>query len=269
MPLSAIKAGNVVLSEQVAEQVIQYIQENRLHCGDRLPNEKELVAQLGVSRSTIREAMRSLRSRGIVVIRQGSGTYVADSAGVVEDPLGLAFRYDRNKTLADLLDIRFMIEPTIAAACAQRATPKQKREIRALAEDVERLIRRGIDHTEKDIEFHAAICKYADNELLSIMFSDVLYGIKIYQGLLKDRLLEKTIQRHQEIVQGIMTGDAQRAYTAVAQHLEDNRLAIMECVKEIETTNNLKGSKEDYEDRFYRIGHYGQAHGKEPAESGL
>ena len=54
MPLSAIKAGNVVLSEQVAEQVIQYIQENRLHCGDRLPNEKELVAQLGVSRSTIR-----------------------------------------------------------------------------------------------------------------------------------------------------------------------------------------------------------------------
>lgn len=252
MPLSAIRSDNTVLSEKVAEQVIQYIQENRLRCGDRLPNEKELEASLGVSRSTIREAMRSLRSRGIVVIRQGSGTYVAESMGVAADPLGLAFRYDRNRTLADLLDIRFMIEPSIAAACAERASVEQKQEIRRQADLVADLIRRGEDHAGADVELHCKIAQYADNELVNVLFPDILMGIKLYLTLLEDKLLRKTISAHEEIVGAILAGDAKEAYDAMLRHLEDNRIAIMECLRE----ENKKGNKED-EYRFYRIRHYG------------
>ena len=252
MPLSAIRSDNTVLSEKVAEQVIQYIQENRLRCGDRLPNEKELEASLGVSRSTIREAMRSLRSRGIVVIRQGSGTYVAESMGVAADPLGLAFRYDRNRTLADLLDIRFMIEPSIAAACAGRATAEQKQEIRRQADLVANLIRRGEDHADADVELHCKIAQYADNELVNVLFPDILMGIKLYLTLLEDKLLSKTISAHEEIVDAILAGDSKEAYDAMLRHLEDNRIAIMECLRQ----ENKKGNKED-EYRFYRIRHYG------------
>lgn len=266
MPLSAIKANHVALSERVEEEVVRYIQENRLRCGDRLPNEKELELRLGVSRSTIREAMRSLRARGIVTIRQGSGTYVADSMGVSEDPLGLGFRYDRNKTLADLLDIRFMIEPSIAGACAARASDEQKEEIRRLCDEVAAMIRRGEAHEEKDVQLHCAIAKGVDNELVNVLFPDVLSGIQVYSPLLEDRLLEKTILRHQEIVDAIVSGDPRGAYYAMVQHLEDNRLAIIEYIAS--QNKNAKGSKQD-EDWFYRIRYYGKAHGQKPPEGRL
>ena len=257
MPLSTIRSDNTVLSEKVAEQVIQYIQENRLRCGDRLPNERELEANMGVSRSTIREAMRSLRSRGIVEIRQGSGTYVAESMGVTSDPLGLAFRYDKNRTLADLLDLRFMFEPSIAAACAARATQQQRKEIRELTDAVADLIRRGEDHCECDIELHCAIARAADNELVNVMFPDILRGIHLYLQVLRDAMLEQTIRGHEEIATAIMNVDPQGAYEAMLRHLEDNRISIMDCLG----SKDPKGYKDDRY-RFERICSY--ARGKLP-----
>ena len=73
------------------EQIIGLIQEKNLQPGDRLPNEQELATLLEVGRSTLREAIRRLVTRNILVVRQGSGTYVSDQMGVPEDPLGLTF----------------------------------------------------------------------------------------------------------------------------------------------------------------------------------
>ena len=79
------------LPKKIAEDIIAFILEENLQPGDKLPNETVLCERLNVGRSSLREAMRALASRNIVTIRQGSGTYVASSTGVINDPLGLNF----------------------------------------------------------------------------------------------------------------------------------------------------------------------------------
>lgn len=83
------------LSRKIADDIISFILEENLHPGDKLPNEAILCERLNVGRSSLREAMRALVSRNIVTIQQGSGTYVASSTGVADDPLGLSFIKDK------------------------------------------------------------------------------------------------------------------------------------------------------------------------------
>ncbi len=92
---------------------------------DKLPNETVLCERLNVGRSSLREAMRALASRNIVTIRQGSGTYVASSTGVINDPLGLNFIKNKQKLIHDLMEIRFLLEPSIAALAAMHAEDKE------------------------------------------------------------------------------------------------------------------------------------------------
>lgn len=83
------------LSRKIADDIISFILEENLHPGDKLPNEAILCERLNVGRSSLREAMRAFASRNIVTIQQGSGTYVASSTGVDDDPLGLSFIKDK------------------------------------------------------------------------------------------------------------------------------------------------------------------------------
>lgn len=95
------------LPEKLSDDIIAYILEEQLQPNDKLPNESVLSEKMGAGRSSIREAMKLLASRNIVTIRQGSGTYVAASPGVVDDPLGFTFIDDKKKLTLDLLDVRF------------------------------------------------------------------------------------------------------------------------------------------------------------------
>ena len=103
------------LPQKISEDIISLILEENLQSGDKLPNESILSKRLDAGRSSIREAMKLLASRNIVTIRQGSGTYVASSPGMVEDPLGFLFIGDKKKLVHDLLEVRFLLEPSIAA----------------------------------------------------------------------------------------------------------------------------------------------------------
>ena len=94
------------LPEKLSDDIIAYILEEQLQPNDKLPNESVLSEKMGAGRSSIREAMKLLASRNIVTIRQGSGTYVAASPGVVDDPLGFTFIDDKKKLTLDLLDVR-------------------------------------------------------------------------------------------------------------------------------------------------------------------
>lgn len=85
------------LAGQVADNLEQLIIDNKLSPGDKIPNELDLVSQLGVGRGTIREAMKILESRSVVEIRRGKGTYVCSHVGMVEDPLGFRFAQDKKK----------------------------------------------------------------------------------------------------------------------------------------------------------------------------
>ena len=95
-------------TEEAANHIIEYITSNRMQPGDRMPTEPELLEQLSVSRTTLREAVKTLSARNILEIRQGSGTYISKRCGVPDDPLGLTFIYDDDRLALNLLDIRMM-----------------------------------------------------------------------------------------------------------------------------------------------------------------
>ena len=97
------------LPQKISEDIIDFILNQHLQPGDRLPNEAILSKQLDIGRSSLREAMKLLASRNIVTIKQGSGTYVASSPGIVDDPFGFTFISDKKKLVQDLLEIRFYL----------------------------------------------------------------------------------------------------------------------------------------------------------------
>ena len=116
-----------------------------MKAGDKLPNEYDLARELGVGRSTLREAIKRLVARNILTARQGAGTFVSEKNGVPEDPLGLTFMMEEgSENLAlDLQDIRLMLEPETCAIVARGATPEQIDQMQAYCDEATRLIEAG------------------------------------------------------------------------------------------------------------------------------
>ena len=151
------------LFEDVARQIQGLIVDGALQPGDLLPPERELAERFGVSRSSVRDAIRTLELVGLVVPRQGEGTVVADvSPDAVVRPIASVLGRKR-ELIAELLDIRQIIEPALAARAATRATPEEI----ARLEDVLRRQRektlRGEPAVEEDTEFHTIIALAAKN----------------------------------------------------------------------------------------------------------
>jgi GntR family transcriptional repressor for pyruvate dehydrogenase complex len=211
------------LPQKISEDIISLILEENLQPGDKLPNESILSKRLDAGRSSIREAMKLLASRNIVSIRQGSGTYVASSPGMVEDPLGFLFIGNKKKLVHDLLEVRFLLEPSIAAMAATHATDDDIKKITALCDDVENLLNNGEDHTMKDIEFHTAIAMSSKNLVVPRLIHS---SIPLFVETTENRLHNETIESHREIAQAIAAHDPLRAQDAMYLHLVYNRKII-------------------------------------------
>mgnify|MGYP001028369821 FL=1 len=112
---------NKLLAEQVEDQIYHYILDEALEPGAKLPNEFALGEKFRVGRSTIREAVKLLSSKGIVEVRQGSGTYVVTTVKGLSDPLNLRSVQDKNALAFDLVNVRLLLEPGIAEMAAQNA----------------------------------------------------------------------------------------------------------------------------------------------------
>jgi DNA-binding FadR family transcriptional regulator len=222
--ISHARENNRSLSDWATNQIIQYIKENGLQEGDRIPVEAEFMERLNVSRSTVREAIRALSSRNIVAIKRGSGTFVSNS--VVEDPLGLSFTQDGKKTVRELLELRIILEPHIAALCAERATEAEIKELWRLHKNVEALIESGRDHTEYDVKFHCKIAECTRNDIIITLIPEITKGVTLFITYTGEALLQMTIATHERIVRGIMARNRQEAFDAMLQHLEYNQQYI-------------------------------------------
>ena len=193
---------------------------------DKLPNETILSERLNAGRSSVREAMKLLASRNIVTIRQGSGTYIASSPGMVEDPLGFTFIGNKQKLINDLLEVRFLLEPSIAAIAATHADEKDIKKITALCDEVEKLLKTHKDHTQKDIEFHTAIAMSSKNVVVPRLIPVINSSIPLFVETTGGTLHEETIETHREITDAIASHDPLRAQDAMYLHLVYNRKRI-------------------------------------------
>lgn len=147
------KVDQKLLVPQIEDQLMIYIQQEQIDIGSRLPSEHKLSEKFGVGRSTIREAIKSLVTRGVLEVKRGSGTFVKNTELDKQDPLGLSKFEDKYRLAMDLFDVRILLEPEVAATACKNATKEQKDKIKELCDEIEKLYMEGKNHIQKDMEF--------------------------------------------------------------------------------------------------------------------
>lgn len=211
------------LSESVAKEIEELIKTEQYQPEDQLPSEFELAESLEVGRGTIREAIKLLAARNVVEIKRGKGTFVTETPGLTEDPLGLAYISDKHQLSKDLMEVRLMIEPKVAELAAQRATSEDIQRLTQLSQEIETLIKADEDHTQKDIEFHEAIAKASGNLVVPLLLPVIQSGVSLFVNLTDRSLKTETIETHRGILEGIKKHDPVLARNQMLQHLQYNK----------------------------------------------
>lgn len=209
------------LSEQTTEKLYTIIAvEKRIKAGHKLPNELVLSQQMGVSRTTLREAIRTLTARGVLEVRRGRGTFVSEKIGEIED-FGFSNLDQMRGRLMDLFELRSIFEPRAAGLACRRATDEELAEILRRGEMVEQYIRTGKDRTAADREFHTAIVRAAHNEFMMRLLPMInqAVGEAIAAGENAEALAEHTLRDHALLMDFLRKRDEAGAEHAMAIHM--------------------------------------------------
>lgn len=214
------------LYEQIVEQIERQILTGQLRPGQQLPSERELAEQFGASRTSVREAIRTLREKGLVEVHPGRGTFVVHNRSQgIRQSLGWVLRANPEKGFSDLIEVRELLEPEIAALAAQRATEKH---IEALREAVARMDATMDDaeaFIEADSDFHIALAEAADNELLSLMLDtlvDLLHELRMRIFQVPGGP-ERGQYYHKRILEAVERHDPQQARELMQAHMKQVR----------------------------------------------
>lgn len=229
-----VKPNDSSLPEQVAEQISQLIIDRHLTCEDKLPNEFELAAQLRVGRGTVREAVKLLAARNVLVIRRGKGTFIARHPGEVEDPLGFAYYPDQMRLAMDLLEVRMRLEPWVAAVAAQRASAEDLERVRSACLLVEQEVFSGRNHLKRDTEFHISIARCTQNLVVPKLIPIIIYSVELFGSLNGNALQSETVAEHRAILAALCARDAKAAEKAMEAHMEQNRKELQSILREID-----------------------------------
>lgn len=226
------KVNKKLLVPQIEDRLMIYIDHEGIAIGSKLPSEYKLAELFGVGRSTIREAVKSLVSKGILEVRRGSGTFVKSTKLSVDDPLGLAQFEDKYQLAMELFDVRILLEPEVVAAACKSATEEEKLHIKELCDEVERLYLEGKNHIQKDMEFHACIAKCSRNRVVEVLVPVIHTAVTTFANLTNRKLMKETIETHREITNAILRGDSMGAKCAMIMHLTYNRQLLLRMLEE-------------------------------------
>jgi GntR family transcriptional repressor for pyruvate dehydrogenase complex len=220
MELSPIKSTRIY--QEIVRQVKGMIAEGRLKSGDQLPPERDLAEKFVVSRTSVREALRALESLGLVEIRPGEGTFVREvSIETLIEPLALIMVSQR-EAIGELFEARRLLEPTIAALAAVRATPEEIHEMERILEQQAKEIATGKTGLTEDAAFHAAIGTAAHNRAITRIAHAVmdLLTQSREESLNTPGRPNRSHEDHKRIVAAIAARDDAGARRAMLDHLE-------------------------------------------------
>lgn len=209
------------LAQQTAEGLYRRIVvEKGIRPGEKLPNEVELAGALGVSRATLREAIRTLTAQGVLEVRRGKGTFVCAAVEGMGD-FGFSSLERIRGQLRDLFELRSIFEPRAAQLACRRATAEELADILARGEAVERCIRAEEDRTQADRAFHAAIVRGAHNEFLIRLLPliDQAVSAALTAGEHQQQLAEDTCRDHALLMEFFRKRDGEGAGYAMAIHM--------------------------------------------------
>jgi GntR family transcriptional repressor for pyruvate dehydrogenase complex len=224
------------IAEEIASRILSLIRERELRAGERLPPERELAAMLGVSRPSLREALRALSIMNVIEMRQGDGTYVTSlEPGLLSEPLDFIFSID-DSTFLQLFEARKVVEVGIVALAAERITDEQ---IAALEDCLARSEETLHDHQaflEADLALHELITQAADNPFLQRFMSSISrLGLASRSRTVRiPDVPEETVHAHRAIVAAVTAHDPQAAQAAMLAHLDSVERHLIGLVEDEE-----------------------------------
>lgn len=210
------------VAEQVARNLLQMIQTGKLRPGDQLPTERDLSATLGVSRPSVREALRGLQVLGIVRAHQGGGIYVSSLAAAdILRPLQVVITLTEENFEA-LHEARVLVEGALGGMIAGRADEATLAALDAIVAAQAEIVGDPVAFRRSDAEFHAALRALAENPYLE-RISDALYvlGMEYRQVAWETSgVLSRSVDDHREIVAALRAGDKDRVARAMVRHMD-------------------------------------------------
>jgi GntR family transcriptional repressor for pyruvate dehydrogenase complex len=212
------------LAEKVATSITQAILDGDLTPGQRLLSERDLGEQFGVSRTVIREAVRSLVASGLVEARSGRGLQVAEvGPDAVSRAMSMFLHRSSTIDYARVHEVRKALEIDMAGYAAERASPADVERLQELASGLGTVTTDEVEHAaELDVDFHSQIARATHNELFPLLLDaigEVLLAVR-RRAFASPEQRRYAQEAHQEIVDGIAAGDAERAREAMRKHLE-------------------------------------------------
>lgn len=219
--MNARPSKKVTAAELVVTRVRQMIDRGEARSGDRLPPERELALQLGVSRPSVRSGLKSLAAMGVVRIRQGAGTFIMGGPPALDSqPLSFLAAL-HGFTRAQMFEARLVLEVAVAGLAAERAAPER---VIAISDEITGMFT-SLDapdrFLEHDIRFHQAVAATSDNPILVSVVEMISTLFREFRrvSIGKARDLKQSAEEHRAIYQAIRAKDPERARHAMDEHL--------------------------------------------------
>jgi len=217
------------LYEQIVAQIEQRILNGELRPGDKLPAERELAEQFGVSRTAVREAMKALMQSGLVEIQPGRGTFVTDSTSmVVRHSIDMLVRVGNETGIKDLIEVREILEPEIAALAAVRAGSEDIQSMEEAMMAMDQAMDDPDTYIEADLDFHLALAQGSNNALIPVLIDSLVDLLREHRKRAAsiEGGLEHGQPYHKIILEAIKNNDANAARDSMRAHLKQIRKDI-------------------------------------------
>jgi GntR family transcriptional repressor for pyruvate dehydrogenase complex len=212
----------VAVTDEAIEKIKAMITSGALRAGDRLPKEADLAAALGLSRNSLREAVRALALVNILDVRRGDGTYVTSlEPHILLEALNFIVDFHRDDTVLEFLQVRRILEPAATAMAAERISPEEVKGLQALLDslgsnpDPEELV-------EKDMEFHRRIVVSAGNSVLASLLESMsgpMTRARVWRGITQTGTLTRTFAEHRAILDALTARDPEAARAWATVHI--------------------------------------------------
>jgi GntR family transcriptional repressor for pyruvate dehydrogenase complex len=224
--MRALKKTN--LSEQLMMQLAESIREGEFRPGDRLPSERELAQRMAVSRATVREGLRVMASQGLVVIRPGAGTFIAEGS---PEALAIALSHI---ALRDVFELRQLLEPSICYIAAERATPEDLAHLESILKEQQLQVSQGHHSAAEDGAFHRGLAEATHNRAIVRLGSaliDVLALSRDRRFQTPQRALTSLLS-HQRIIEAVKAHAPELARQFMEEHIRLIESTLFETPRE-------------------------------------
>ncbi len=212
----------MAVTDDAIDKIKDMLIRGELKAGDRLPPEKELAERLGLSRSSLREAVKALELIRVLNVRRGDGTYVTSlDANLLNEAVAFIVDLHQDRSVLELFEVRRILEPATGFMAAGKITAEELGALRATMD--------GIDETTEieelvahDLEFHRIICRAAGNQYLGSLLdalSSSTVRARIWRGLTQDKAVAHTLAEHEAIADSLERGDAELTRALLTVHV--------------------------------------------------